>query len=539
MSWAHSSDYFEAIQYPLRCFQDADLRRGQPAVDAQGKPVCRKGACADVYEIRCPGVRERWAVKCYLREMPGLQEHYQALHDHLLRIDFPFLAACQYLQQGIDVRGRWYPVVKMPWIDGTPLNEFVRDYADQPEVLGRLAEQWLVLSRALRRALIAHGNLQHEHILVCRAGSEGSLKLRLVDYDGVFVPALAGNTPHEVGHVNYEHPQRIWQKCYDVEMDRFAELAIYTALQALSVGGRSLWQRFDTGSNVLFCEADFQEPATSAALHELWRAPDAAVRALVGQLILASQGPLGGVPRLEELQALFADRQSHGGAGLTQAQGEQIEAFLGSEPPPADNKKTQILPRAEIDAHNAATTADNFDLVVDYDPNLVLPSPPPLPLPAVSPVTAGSLPVLPTRVSVSLLPEYDPTATDYHLDAWMPERVAVVKLRGFVQAHHGEVIASEPGLVRVHLLDPLELLRPRGPKLLSWMGLSDEPPPHVRILGILELFMQHKDTAFQKLLAMTIRVKPGDDGIGDQLEWQRYSDRIFCELRGFLMGKNE
>src|SRR4051794_14147290 len=103
------SEYFEAIQHPLRCFRDETLRRGRPALDSQGKPLVRHGQFADVYEIRCAAAHERWAVKCYKRELPGLAQRYRALYEQLLGVDCPALLQAEFLEQGICVRGRWFP----------------------------------------------------------------------------------------------------------------------------------------------------------------------------------------------------------------------------------------------------------------------------------------------------------------------------------------------------------------------------------------------------------------------------------------------
>src|SRR5947209_6544929 len=115
------SDYFEAIQHPLRCFRDETLRRGQPVLDAQGNPLAHHGQHADVYQIRSAAARERWAIKCYTHELPGLQRRYQALSEQLLGMDCPALVQAEYLDQGVCIRGRWSPAIKMRWVDGQTL----------------------------------------------------------------------------------------------------------------------------------------------------------------------------------------------------------------------------------------------------------------------------------------------------------------------------------------------------------------------------------------------------------------------------------
>jgi hypothetical protein len=75
MSWPLSQDYNEAIQYPAQCFADPELRQGEAVTDALGLPATRSGNVADVYAV-VTGQR-KWAVKCFTRQLPGLQERYQ------------------------------------------------------------------------------------------------------------------------------------------------------------------------------------------------------------------------------------------------------------------------------------------------------------------------------------------------------------------------------------------------------------------------------------------------------------------------------
>ena len=53
-----------------------------------------------------------------------------------------------------------------------------------------------------------------------------------------------------------------------------------------------------------------------------------------------------------------------------------------------------------------------------------------------------------------LIPAYvvnDPTTLTFQVEAWMPESIAVMKLRGYAHDMGGEVIESVPGLVRLRL----------------------------------------------------------------------------------------
>ena len=98
MAWPTSTEYFEAVQVPAS-FSDPELKQGQVAANAIGLPRACTGNFADVYQFACPN-QQTWAVKCFTREIPGLQERYQLLSDHLQKVRFPFTVDFHYQPQG-------------------------------------------------------------------------------------------------------------------------------------------------------------------------------------------------------------------------------------------------------------------------------------------------------------------------------------------------------------------------------------------------------------------------------------------------------
>src|SRR5947208_5910830 len=111
MSWPLSQDYNEAIQSPLTSFSDPELRAGQPVVNALGLPVPCSGNFADVYPFECPQTRTKWAVKCFTREVRDRRERYAEISRYLEQSRRPYSVDFQYLEQGIRVRGTWYPIL--------------------------------------------------------------------------------------------------------------------------------------------------------------------------------------------------------------------------------------------------------------------------------------------------------------------------------------------------------------------------------------------------------------------------------------------
>jgi hypothetical protein len=329
MSWPLSQDYNEAIQNPAGSFSDPELKRGQPVTNALGLPMPRSGNFADVYEVNCPATGNKWAVKCFTRQVAGQAQRYSEISRHLEHGKLPFGVDFQYQTKGILIRGQWYPILKMRWIAGMLLNDFVRDQANNPVLLHALTQIWLRMSKRLREVGIAHADLQHGNVILVPGSKMQSLAVKLIDYDGMYVPALAGKKSGEVGHPNYQHPQRIREGTYSPEVDRFPLLVVATALRALELGGRSLWERYDNGDNLLFKEGDLRNPAGSPLFAELRQASDPLLRTLAGRLEQACQFRLEAAPLVEEL---IPEERRKGQVGAEEAAAANVWDFGDSEP---------------------------------------------------------------------------------------------------------------------------------------------------------------------------------------------------------------
>src|SRR5262249_25490189 len=143
---------------------------------------------------------------------------------------------------------------------------------------------WIQLGRRLRDAEMAHADLQHGNILLVPGNRARSLALKLVDYDGMYIPALAELPTEEVGHPAYHHPQRLHERRYGIDLDRFSLVVIYGAMQALVAGGQDLWDRYDDGDNLLFSQQDFHNPGDSNLFRDLMRIDDPLVQRMAQSL---------------------------------------------------------------------------------------------------------------------------------------------------------------------------------------------------------------------------------------------------------------
>jgi serine/threonine-protein kinase len=125
----------------------------------------------------------------------------------------------------------------------------------------------------------------------------------------------------------------------------------------------------------------------------------------------------------------------------------------------------------------------------------------------------------------------DPLAVVHTLEAWMPERIAEYKLRGFIQDVGGDVVESVPGRIRVRFGGRgSTYTAPR--QSLSWLGIGR------RANTIdMDLRMEHADPNRGSLLQITVVFRsPGTD-LNASLAWRSLCTQIFCDLRGYLMGQ--
>lgn len=299
MKWPNHTDYQDALQDLQTCFELPDLKAGQAATDMLGLPRVMSGNFASVYEITTPA-GDRWAIRCFVRQVAGTQARYARLSEHLEAVEVPWLVGFEFILKGILVHGDWYPIVKMEWVDGCPLNVFVEQNLEQPERLTALAGQFRTLVKDLRQHKIAHGDFQHGNIMVTPAGD-----LRLVDYDGMYCPAFGKKRSPELGHANFQHPLRL-ADYYDESLDNFSALVIYTSLLALAAEP-ALWKEFYTGDNLVLTSGDYRNAQASKAFARLKASANPEVRQLTAVLRHCCASPLAMVPWFEETIAALKD----------------------------------------------------------------------------------------------------------------------------------------------------------------------------------------------------------------------------------------
>ena len=108
----------------------------------------------------------------------------------------------------------------------------------------------------LRSQSFAHGDIKPDNIMVRPDGT-----LTLVDYDGMFVPAMKGQKSPTIGTKDFSHPLRTIDD-FDETIDDFALASIALSLKAISLDP-SLLQTYGASDRLLFSAADYLDLSNS------------------------------------------------------------------------------------------------------------------------------------------------------------------------------------------------------------------------------------------------------------------------------------
>ena len=262
MQYPLISEYIEAISLAADNFDK--LSHLQPVLDGNGTPMMSSGNFAVVFKMYDPQAHKDVAVKCFLKEQEGRAESYQLIAQELAYTSSSFLTPFRYLDKELFVESQStndeeFPVVLMDWVEGETLDRYIQSHLADSNALRLLAFQFSRLASWLLSQPFAHGDLKPDNILVRSDGT-----LTLVDYDGMFVPAMEGTAARELGSPDFRHPLRTAER-FNEHIDDFPLAVILLSLKALSLSP-SLWNTYGASDRLLFSAADYRALSSCAVL---------------------------------------------------------------------------------------------------------------------------------------------------------------------------------------------------------------------------------------------------------------------------------
>ena len=210
------------------------------------------------------------AIRCFIGTDINYIERYRKIDNYLKKIEESWKSNVEFIDNEILVGDKYFPVLKMDWVDGLLLEKYIDLNLYNNEILLKLQKQLVKTSRSLEKNKISHGDIQEGNIIIQE--TNGSPKVKLIDYDGMYIPDFQGEKQIERGRSEYQHPDRASFK-FDEKIDRFSFWVILCALEALKFD-KTLWKEimqggFNTLSNMLFSASDFSNPIQSKLFNRL------------------------------------------------------------------------------------------------------------------------------------------------------------------------------------------------------------------------------------------------------------------------------
>ena len=258
------SEYIEAIKSAEDNLKE--LINLRPVLCGYGLPVMSAGGFAVVFKMQDVETGKFYALKCFTKEQEGRTEAYHQIAEELKNVDSPYLISIRYLDKELFVdtdqtNETEFPVLLMDWVEGKTLDKYLRENLDGKYALEMLAYRFSQLAQWLIPQPFAHGDLKPDNILVREDGT-----LVLVDYDGMYVPAMKGQKARELGSPDFRHPQRT-ENDFDEHIDDFPLVSILLSLKVISMKP-FLW---DTGycDRLLFSDNDYRCITNSVICSEI------------------------------------------------------------------------------------------------------------------------------------------------------------------------------------------------------------------------------------------------------------------------------
>lgn len=265
MNYPLISEYVEAIRSAEDNFEELSFLR--PVLGDDGLPVMTNGNFAVVFKMKDEQSGKFYAVKCFTKEQEGRNESYKLIADEQEYVSSNYLTPIRFMEKELFVdtdqtTETEFPILLMDWVDGIPMDKYIQKNINNQYALELLAFRFSKLATWLLTQPFAHGDLKPENILVKEDSS-----IVLVDYDGMYVPAMKGQKARELGSPNYRHPERTIDD-FNRHIDDFPLVTITMSLKAIALKP-DLFNNSTGECGLLLNESDFRDIKTSKTIQKI------------------------------------------------------------------------------------------------------------------------------------------------------------------------------------------------------------------------------------------------------------------------------
>jgi serine/threonine protein kinase len=263
---------FPLIDEYMLAVQDTDnflkLKGIVPVMNKDNKPYFAAGGFAVVFKMTKGN--QKIALKCFTRENKDRKRRFEAISAFLKALASEYFVGYEYLANELYVDGTEYDVVAMDWVEGQTLGNYLKEKIAKNDrnALKTISDKMDALAKTLLGLPLAHGDLKPDNIMVNSAG-----ELRLVDYDGMFVPDFEGENSPEMGTPAYQHPLRK-ESDYHRNLDDVSLLILCCSLRAIAEN--PLLMQGSDGEVLIFSEQDLKAPMKTDTWMHIFTLPHCA-----------------------------------------------------------------------------------------------------------------------------------------------------------------------------------------------------------------------------------------------------------------------
>jgi len=213
-----------------------------------------------------------FAIRCFLSAENETLNRYKSICAYLKNCQSKWKLDCEFLENELEFKNTLFPILKMEWMNGILINQFISNNLTNNLFLTNLQIQLVEISNDLEDKKIGHGDIQCGNIIVI--GDSSNFQIKLIDYDGMFIPEFSNLKSIEKGRSEFQHPRRSVND-FNCEIDRFSFWVILTAIEAIKFD-KNLWLEvmqggFNTLDNFLFTMQDFLNPNNSLLFNRLYK----------------------------------------------------------------------------------------------------------------------------------------------------------------------------------------------------------------------------------------------------------------------------
>lgn len=266
--------------------------------DYHHEPIFSSGGFGTVFKIEVDGNQK--ALKCFTREQPGRKTAYRTISQNFHPkskhiINFNYIEDELYVFYD-NQNANKYSVLMMDWVEGETLSTKIHRAAinRQHELIALLSASFDDMALWLLDQDFAHGDIKPDNIIVDNNGN-----MVLIDYDGIYLPQMQGESQREIGTIDFQHPKRELM-AFSKAIDHYAIAIISLSLRVLAKYPQFYLQYRNNGGIIfnpqkIFTNEDLcynQMSKSTYAQHPLYKALESQYPTIEGLAEMIADGKI-------------------------------------------------------------------------------------------------------------------------------------------------------------------------------------------------------------------------------------------------------